>query len=69
MAQDRLLATTLGEHAIKLVGSKATNIMVGEVNQRPVTVPLSRTWETTKPLNDARVEAMRTLMNERYSSE
>ena len=69
VAQDRLLATTLGEHAIKLVGSKATNIMVGEVNQRPVTVPLSRTWETTKPLNDASVEAMRTLMNERYSSE
>lgn len=68
VAQDRLLATTLGEFAISLVGSDITNIMVGEVNQRPVTVPLSKTWENTKPLNEARVDAMRTLMNERYSS-
>ncbi|CAA0348494.1 6-phosphofructokinase [Alteromonas alvinellae] len=68
VAQDRLLATTLGEFAISLVGSDITNIMVGEVNQRPVTVPLHKTWENTKPLNEAHVEAMRTLMNERYSS-
>ena len=68
VAQDRLLATTLGEFAISLVGSDITNIMVGEVNQRPVTVPLNKTWEDTKPLNEARVDAMRTLMNERYSS-
>jgi|TARA_Y100000296_G_scaffold64634_1_gene75936 6-phosphofructokinase 1 len=68
VAQDRLLATTLGEFAISLVGSDITNIMVGEVNQRPVTVRLSKTWENTKPLNEARVDAMRTLMNERYSS-
>ena len=68
VAQDRLLATTLGEFAISLVGSDITNIMVGEVNQRPVTAPLSKTWENTKPLNEARVDAMRTLMNERYSS-
>jgi len=67
VAQDRLLATTLGEFAISLVGSDVTNIMVGEVNQRPITVPLPKTWEETKPLNQARVDAMRTLMNERYS--
>ena len=69
VAQDRLLATTLGEFAISLVGKDVTNVMVGEVNQRPVTVPLSDTWENTKPLNEARVDAMRTLMNERYRSE
>ncbi|WP_334060113.1 ATP-dependent 6-phosphofructokinase [Alteromonas sp. S005] len=69
VAQDRLLATTLGEFAISLVGSDITNIMVGEVNQRPVTVPLSKTWENTKPLDEARVDAMRTLMNERYSKQ
>ncbi len=69
VAQDRLLATTLGEFAISLVGKDVTNVMVGEVNQRPVTVPLSDTWEKTKPLNEARVDAMRTLMNERYRSE
>ncbi|MEC9127350.1 MAG: ATP-dependent 6-phosphofructokinase, partial [Pseudomonadota bacterium] len=63
----RLLATTLGEVAISLVGSDVTNIMVGEVNQRPITVPLPKTWKETKPLNQARVDAMRTLMNERYS--
>lgn len=68
VAQDRLLATTLGEHAIRLVGTDVNNVMVGEVNQCPVTVPLSMTWENTKPLNEARVEAMRTLMNERYVS-
>ena len=68
VAQDRLLATTLGEFAISLVGSDITNIMVGEVNRRPVTVPLSKTWDNTKPLNEASVDAMRTLMNERYSS-
>ncbi|MEC9276198.1 MAG: ATP-dependent 6-phosphofructokinase [Pseudomonadota bacterium] len=67
VAQDRLLATTLGEFAISLVGSDVTNIMVGEVNQRPITVLLPKTWEETKPLNQARVDAMRTLMNERYS--
>ena len=69
VAQDRLLATTLGEFAISLVGSDITNIMVGEVNQRPVTVPLSKTWENTKPLDEARVDAMRTLTNERYSKQ
>ena len=69
VAQDRLLATTLGEFAISLVGKDVTAVMVGEVNQRPVTVPLQATWENTKLLNEARVEAMRTLMNERYRSE
>ncbi|MFZ8199874.1 ATP-dependent 6-phosphofructokinase [Alteromonas portus] len=68
VAQDRLLATTLGEFAVSLVGSDITNIMVGEVNQRPVTVPLPKTWENAKPLNEARVDAMRTLMNERYNN-
>ena len=67
VAQDRLLATTLGEAAIRLVGKEISNVMVGEVNQRPVTVPLSETWKNTKPLNEARVGAMRTLMNERYN--
>ena len=67
VAQDRLLATTLGEADIRLVGKDISNVMVGEVNQRPVTVPLSETWKNTKPLNEARVGAMRTLMNERYN--
>ncbi|MBT3137330.1 ATP-dependent 6-phosphofructokinase [Alteromonas sp. ALT199] len=69
VAQDRLLATMLGEFAISLVGGDVTNIMVGEVNQRPVIVPLPKTWEETKPLNEARVDAMCTLMNERYSGD
>lgn len=66
VSQDRLLATTLGEHAVSLVGSSSTNIMVGEVNQRPVLVPLEETWSKTKALNEARVSTMKTLMNERY---
>ena len=67
VSQDRLLATTLGEYAVGLVGSTYTNIMVGEVNQRPVMVPLEETWSKTKALNEARVSTMKTLMNERYS--
>lgn len=67
VSQDRLLATTLGEYAVGLVGSTHTNIMVGEVNQRPVMVPLEETWSKTKALNEARVSTMKTLMNERYS--
>ncbi len=67
VSQDRLLATTLGGFAISLVGSKHTNVMVGEVNQRPVIVPLEQTWKGTKPLTEARVETMETLVNKRYS--
>jgi len=66
VSQDRLLATTLGEYAVGLVGSSHTSIMVGEVNQHPVMVPLEDTWSKTKALNEARVSTMKTLMNERY---
>lgn len=66
VSQDRLLATTLGEFAISLVGTNHTNIMVGEVNQRPVIVPIEETWKHAKPLNDAQICAMKSLMNERY---
>ena len=67
VSQDRLLATTLGEFAVSLVGTENTNIMVGEVNQKPVVVPLNETWERTKPLNEAQISTMRALMNDRYT--
>lgn len=67
VSQDRLLATSLGEFAISLVGSTHNNVMVGEVNQKPVIVPLETTWNSTKPLNEAQVNTMQALMNGRYS--
>ena len=66
VAQDRLLASSLGNHAVNLVGQAQTNIMVGELNHHVVSVPLSDTWRKQKPLNDTRVAAMKTQMNERY---
>ena len=66
VAQDRLLASSLGNHAVNLVGQAQTNIMVGELNHRVVSVPLSDTWTKQKPLNDTRIAAMKTQMNERY---
>lgn len=66
VAQDRLLASSLGNHAVNLVGQAQTNIMVGEQNHHVVSVPLSDTWTKQKPLNDTRIAAMKTQMNERY---
>lgn len=66
VAQDRLLASSLGNHAVNLVGQAQTNIMVGELNHHVVSVPLSDTWTKQKPLNDTRIAAMKTQMNERY---
>ena len=66
VAQDRLLASSLGNHAVNLVGQAQTNIMVGELNHHVVSVPLSDTWRKQKPLNDTQVAAMKTQMNERY---
>ena len=65
-SQDRLLATKLGTFAVSLVGTEITDIMVGEVNGNPVTVPLAQTWETTKPLDESSIQTMHTIMNERY---
>ncbi|NDW20099.1 ATP-dependent 6-phosphofructokinase [Alteromonas hispanica] len=65
VSSDRLLATTLGEFAVSLVGTSSNNVMVGEVNSHPVTVPLDKTSDS-KPLNSAQVALMKTIMNERY---
>ena len=66
VSQDRLLATKLGTYAVGLVGTGVTDVMVGEVNGKPVTVPLVQTWEKTKPLDEYSTQTMHTIMNERY---
>ena len=40
--------------------------MVGEVNHKPVEVPLKATWENNKPLDDCSLSTMRITMNNRY---
>ena len=66
VSNDRLLATSLGEYAVSLVGTGKSNIMVGEVNRDPTIVPLASTSDK-KPLNQAQVSLMKSIMNERYS--
>ena len=65
VSNDRLLATSLGEYAVSLVGTDTSNVMVGEVNREPTTVPLNTTSDN-KPLNSAQVALMQSIMNERY---
>ena len=65
VSNDRLLATSLGEYAVSLVGTDTSNVMVGEVNREPTTVPLTTTSDS-KPLNSAQVALMKSIMNERY---
>ncbi|WP_414827528.1 ATP-dependent 6-phosphofructokinase [Alteromonas sp. H39] len=66
VSQDRILAMKLGAHAVSLVGTSVTNIMVGEYHDKPCEVPLEKTWET-KPLSESDVETMKRLMNNRYA--
>ena len=65
VSNDRLLATSLGEYAVSLVGKGKSNIMVGEVDSEPTIVPLASTSDK-KPLNQAQVSLMKSIMNERY---
>lgn len=67
VSQDRLLAMKLGAYAATLVGKPVTGVMIGEQNGQAVEVPLSSTWETSKPLDALCVETMQLLMNNRYA--
>lgn len=67
VSQDRLLAMKLGAHAATLIGKPVSGIMVGEQNGEPAEVPLAKTWENRKPLDDLSVNTMTLLMNNRYA--
>ena len=67
VSQDRLLATKLGYYAVGLVKTGETGVMVGEQNDKAVTVPLEETWSDNKALDAFTVDTMKSLMNNRYA--
>ncbi|MCC2615443.1 6-phosphofructokinase [Aestuariibacter halophilus] len=63
VAQDRLLATRLGAHAVEIARSGATGIMVGEHHHQVVTVPFAQTWAERKALDPYLITIMESLFD------
>ncbi|MBN1351004.1 6-phosphofructokinase [candidate division KSB1 bacterium] len=60
-ANDRVLATKLGFHAVDaLVGGK-TDVMVGEVNSKIVLTPLQDTWTKRKEIDSQLLEIAKVM--------
>jgi 6-phosphofructokinase 1 len=51
VSQDRLLACKLGAFAVERALAGDSRIMVGEVNNQLVALPIQVSWETQKPLD------------------
>lgn len=60
-ARDRILASKLGAAAVEKLVEGKSNIMVGEINNEVVEVPLSTTWEKHKEVNPRLIELARIL--------
>lgn len=52
VALDRILDTKLGAYAVERALQGDTGVMVGIVNNQPVTTPIEQTWEKRKSLDD-----------------
>lgn len=62
-SRDRVLATKLGAHAVKLISQGQTGVMAGEMADRLVAVPLEETWtrKKDKPLDGFLLEILAAL--------
>lgn len=67
VSKDRLLATSLGVHAVKCVEQGKHQIMVGEVNSIPVEIALEKTWENKKALDEPLLNTLNTMLNQRHT--
>ncbi len=52
-AQDRILATHLGAHAVDAARQGETGVMVGMINNTPTLVPLRQAWSTKNEIDPA----------------
>lgn len=66
VSKDRMLATTLGVHAVRCVEQGKSGVMVGEQNNVPVEIPLEQTWENKKMLDKTLLNTMNAMLNERH---
>ena len=51
VAQDRLLATKLGAYAVEAAMAGQSMVMIGEINQKVVSLPLETSWKNEKQLD------------------
>lgn len=58
---DRNLASRLGSAAVELIRKGYCDVMAGEVNQKPVSVPLSHTFQKKKELSSDWIKLARVL--------
>jgi 6-phosphofructokinase 1 len=57
-SEDRLLATRMGTFAVKCCIDRLMNMMVAEAQEKPIAVPIERSWLEKKELNDYTVEIL-----------
>ncbi|MCV2885252.1 6-phosphofructokinase [Aestuariibacter sp. AA17] len=63
VSQDRLLATKLGAYAVEEAIAGKNRIMVGEINQQPVSNELASAWTNTKSLDGYLVKVQTDFFN------
>lgn len=67
-AQDRILAMQLGQAAVTAILMGSSDIMVGLASEKVVEVPISRTFERDKPLNQGLVDLQLGLQGVNFTS-
>ncbi|HLV48100.1 MAG TPA: ATP-dependent 6-phosphofructokinase [Aliidiomarina sp.] len=67
-AQDRILAMQLGQAAVTAILKGSSDIMVGLASEKVVEVPISRTFERDKPLNQGLVDLQFGLQGVNFTS-
>ncbi|TWU37214.1 ATP-dependent 6-phosphofructokinase [Novipirellula artificiosorum] len=60
---DRMLATRLGDFAVKSIGAGATGVMAGEVNSQCVLTPFEKTFTEHKQLPQALIDLLECMSN------
>ena len=60
-AQDRILASRMGQAAIEALLEEQRNVMIGIENERIVYVPFSKAIKKNKPINSDLIETLRIL--------
>ncbi|RUO39055.1 ATP-dependent 6-phosphofructokinase [Aliidiomarina taiwanensis] len=68
-AQDRILATQLGQSAISAILSGSSDMMIGFANEHVVEVPITRTFTRDKPLDQSLVDLQFSLQGVNFTSE